>query len=144
MRRSLFALLPFAFYLTACANSYPGVDIQVAITNPFPGDAIQVGAPAVTLDAVVSNDPDKKGVVWALTVANTGCSPACGTLVATGSPSFSAVYTPPSTTPLNQSATITATSAADHRKLYAFNFTIIPTISVSITDKFSSVVAPGP
>src|SRR4029077_15170431 len=82
-----------------------------------------------------------QGVNWNLSVANTSCSPACGTLKGTLT---SAVYTPPSTIPLNQTATITARSIADNSQIFAFNFLIVPPVSVSITNKFSSQTAGGP
>lgn len=147
MPRYLLALL-FAFSLvciSGCAdavNSAPG--IEVGITNVFPNNVIQAGEAAVTLNAVVVNDKSNSGVKWTLTVANTGCSPECGTLVPSPSPSFSAVYTPPAVAPANQNATITAISAKDHRQIFAFNFTIIPPTSVSITNPFSSAIVAGP
>src|ERR1700730_8468977 len=148
MRRSLFALLTFVFcfWISGCANSAdpsgPPVSIEVIITNPFP-NGIQAGDANVTLNAVVKNDPSKRGVKWGLSVADTACSPACGTLVASASPSFSAVYTPPAVSPLNQNATITASAVADPRQVYTFNFTIIPLTSVAITNKFTSTIAGG-
>jgi hypothetical protein len=140
MRRLLAASSLLVFCLAGCAALVkPGPGIQVAITNPFQN--VQVGSAAVTLNATVANDHHRNGVAWSLTAANTACSPGCGTLVPSGSPSFSAVYTPPSTTPLNQQATISAVSAADKSQIYSFIFTIIPTISVSITNKFTATVA---
>ncbi len=145
MSRLLTLLFPFALFLAGCGNVIQaGPEIQVAIVNPFPNDSIQVGAAPYTLNATVANDSQKEGVVWSLSQANTGCSPVCGTLVPSNSPSFSAVYTPPNTTPLNQQATISAISAANHRQIYSFIFTIIPTITVSITNKFPSTVASAP
>src|SRR5215467_10521479 len=113
--------LPFAtaviWILFAGCSGSPGPKgpdpILVTISNVFANNTIQAGDAAVTLQAVVQNDPGNKGVKWSLSVANAGCSPDCGTLVASGSPSFSATYTPPATAPLNQQATITAASMAD-------------------------------
>lgn len=139
----LFAFL-LALILVGCGSSVTqGPGIVVGITNPFPSNGIQVGTPAVTLNATVTNDPRNAGVNWALTVANVACSPACGTLVPSGKPSFSAVYTPPAATPLNQQATIAAVSVADTRQDYAFTFTLIPPPTVQITNKFASVFNGG-
>jgi hypothetical protein len=151
MRRSLYALLLLgaAICSSGCGASSSviggttgGTNVTVNITNAFT-NGIQAGDAAVTLNAVVTNDKSNAGVTWSLSVANTGCSPGCGTLVASGSPSLSAVYTPPAVSPLNQNATITATSVADPRQSFAFNFSIIPLTSVAITNKFSSTIAGG-
>src|SRR5262249_59407847 len=97
----------------------------------------------VTLTASVSGDSGNGGVTWALSQANTSCSPACGTLKTSGG-SMSAVYTPPASVPLNQQATITARSNSDNRKAFVFNFQIIAAITVSIDPKFNSQTAGGP
>jgi hypothetical protein len=92
----------------------------------------------------VSGDPSNKGVKWALSVANTSCSPACGTLVpVAGSPTVSAVYTPPASPPVNGEATITARSITNDGAVFVFNFQILPPISVSITNKFTTQTAGG-
>ncbi|HTR48117.1 MAG TPA: hypothetical protein VMM16_12100 [Verrucomicrobiae bacterium] len=147
MRAFLLGLLVLvmSLSLTNCAGvAQRGSAIQVLITNVFPNHSIQAGTAPVTLTADVANDPHAKGVSWTLTVANVGCSPDCGTLVAQGSPSLSAIYTPPAKAPLNQQATITATALDDPTSQYSFLFTIIPTTSVSITNKFTTIVAGTP
>src|SRR5262249_37138817 len=114
----------------------------VNVPNAF--SEIQIGAQPVTLMATVANDSGNKGVNWDLSQANTGCSPGCGTLVPSQQdPHHSAVYTPPSTAPLNLNATITAASRIDHTQGFIFNFAIIPGISVSITNKFAATIAGG-
>src|SRR5215467_998560 len=148
MRRWSFYLAVFGLplFFAGCSGS-PGpsdAPIRVTISNVFANNSIQAGEPAVTLEAVVDNDPGKKGVKWSLSTANTGCSPGCGTLVAGDSPSFSAVYTPPASAPANQQATITAASVADPNQTFSFLFTIEALTSVAITDKFDSVVAGSP
>lgn len=146
MRRPFFALLPLfvPLWITGCGatSATSNANIVVAISNVFTNNSIQAGEPAVTLKAVVTNDNSNKGVKWSLSVANTGCSPGCGTLVPADS--LSAVYTPPAVAPVNQNATITAASAEDPRQAFSFNFTIIPLTSVTITNKFSSTIAGGP
>lgn len=137
-------IFPLIFSLIGCAGAARvGSGIEVLITNVFPNDSIQAGTAPVTLTAEVFNDSHGNGVTWSLTAANTTCSPDCGTLVPAASPHFSAVYTPPAKAPLNQQAVISAVSVDDPSKNYSFIFTIIPTTSVSITDKFSSVIAGG-
>ncbi|MBZ5501189.1 MAG: hypothetical protein LAN59_02970 [Acidobacteriia bacterium] len=144
MRRLLVTLCAFLPLLAGCSGVPADPPIQVVITNPFPSDAIQVGAAPYTLHATVTNDPQGRGVIWSLTQANTNCSPDCGTLVSTDSPSFGAIYTPPSVAPQNQQVNLSAISVANHQQLYSFIFTIIPPIAVSITNKFDSTVASGP
>jgi hypothetical protein len=131
--------LVFALFLVGCATVTPsGVNILVAVTNAF--TYAQVGKPAITLQATTTYDGSHKGVKWALTAANIACSPECGTLAPSPSPSFSAVYTPPTNTPTNQQATITAFSVADGHQDYAFTFSIVPPASVQITNKFTSIL----
>lgn len=145
MRYSLFVLL-----IVACVSVFPGCAgtpggdppaVEVLITNVFPNDAVQVGGASITLNAQVIHDRKEAGVEWTLTAANTKCSPACGTLVPVAGSKLSAVYTPPTTTPLNQQAAISAISLANPSQNYTFIFTIIPPTSVTITNKFSSVIA---
>ena len=136
------AVIAALFWLNGCSNFVPpGPGIQVAVTNGF--GAIQVGAAPVTLKAVVQNDPGNGGVKWSLSLASNDCSPGCGTLKASGSPSFSAVYTPPAAAPLNQTATITATAVDKKTEIFAFNFMIMPPISVQITNKFATQTVGG-
>jgi hypothetical protein len=125
---------------TGCGSvSTQPMAIVVNITNPFPNNSIQVGTPAVTLNATVANDPGKKGVKWQLTQAGVACEPDCGRLVPSSNPSFYAVYTPPTTTPLNQQATIAAVAVDEGTQEFAFTFTLIPPASVQITNKFTSI-----
>lgn len=143
MRRFVVALstitILLCFFLSGCGNvslSTPG--IQVAVTGGF--STTQVGANPVTLQAEVKFDPGQQGVKWSLSLANIACSPACGTLTPSASPSLSAVYTPPTAAPVNQTATISATAVDDPSQAYTFNFTIQPPIDVSITNKFATTV----
>ncbi len=117
--------------------------LAVNVTGSFA--TISAGGAPVTLTASVSGDPSSKGVKWTLSVANTGCSPACGTLVpVAASPTVSAVYTPPASPPVNSEATITARSIANDREVFVFNFRILLPIIVSITNKFTTQTAGGP
>lgn len=149
MRRLTMAFLAiFAGVLTqGCAQLVgPGQGIVVTVSNAQgavpPFSAIQVGTKPVTLTATVTNDPGHGGVRWSLSLGNLGCSPDCGMLAVSPSPSLSAVYTPPATAPQNQTATITAIAVDDSRKLFGFDFTIIPAVSVSILPpKFTTQVA---
>ena len=125
--------------LGGCANVVPaGLNIVVDVTNPF--SYAQVGKPSTTLKATVEYDGYKKGVKWALTNANVACSPVCGTLAPQGSPSFSAIYTPPANVPLNQQATIAAIAVDEKTQEYAFTFTIYPAASIMINNPFSSIL----
>lgn len=143
MKRHLSLLLSLwaLAWAGGCAHTHTpgGSPIVVAITNPF--TSVQTGTGSVTLNAAVANDGGKHGVKWELTVANQACSPTCGTLVAKGDPSFSAVYTPPTKQPLNLKATITAVSAEQQSAIYTFNFDIVPLVTVTIPNKFTSILA---
>jgi hypothetical protein len=145
MLRSFIALIVLAFLLalSGCSSSlHLSGPVVVNVTDPF--SEIQVGAAPITLMATVTNDANNRGVEWQLSVANTSCSPGCGTLVPVAqSPGSAAIYTPPATAPLNTNATITARSMLDRTQVFVFNFAIIPGISVSITNKFSTIVASG-
>lgn len=143
MRRSRLALFTIilCIFSCSCANVNPFTPrIQVIVANGF--SSIRVGASPVTLTVTVMFDPGNRGVKWSLSQANAACSPACGTLVPSGGRNLSAVYTPPATVPINQTATITATSLDDVQQTFAFNFAILPPpIAVSITNKFTTIVA---
>ena len=131
-----------ACFATGCGTSGASSGtsgILVNVTGTF--STVAAGGAPITLTATVTGGSGSLGVMWSLTVANTACSPACGTLKASN---LTAVYTPPTTVPVNQEATITARSVADNRQVFVFNFQIFPPISVKITNKFSSQTASGP
>jgi hypothetical protein len=112
----------------------------VTIANKI--TTIAAGATAVTLNASVPNDSTSSGVTWALVIGGNACSPTCGSLSA--ATSTSVTYTPPATLPAapNNAPTITATSVKDTSKSDSDGFTITaPAISVTITNKITSVVA---
>ncbi|HXM98816.1 MAG TPA: hypothetical protein VN982_10105 [Candidatus Dormibacteraeota bacterium] len=144
MRRLLkmgLLLVSSSLMLACAAVVKPGPGIMVTITNAFA--SAQAGTAPVTLKVDVANDPSNRGVRWALTLGNTGCSPSCGTLEPEPAPSFKATYTPPASAPLNQTATISAVAVADNRQSFVFNFMITPGISVKITNKFVTQTAGG-
>jgi hypothetical protein len=146
MHRSIKLLLviPLVWLMNGCAKVI-GADppnVTVNIANAF--TAIPAGSLPVTLNATIANQHHNQGVTWSLSLANTGCSPACGTIVPQASPSYSAVYKPPARVPTNQTATITATSVEDPRQVFVFNFTITASVGVVITPKFSAQFAGGP
>ena len=141
MRRflSFFALLIVTAGLSCCAGNPLPTPVQVTVTNPI--SMIQIGDAPVTLLATVDHDKHNAGVTWALNLAGVNCSPACGMLVPAASPSLTAVYTPPAAAPLNQTATITATSVAQKSQFFSFNISIVPAVVVTITDKFTTIVS---
>ena len=83
--------------------------------------------------ATVTNDPQNKGVTWAL--SGTGCSGAtCGTLSATSSASGVAItYTAPASVPTPATVTLTATSVANNTKSAPATITITASVGVSVT-----------
>lgn len=144
MKRGVAALFwaCISLIVTGCKGgspSFPASPVQVNVSGEFRFQ--QVGGAPVTLKATVMGDPNGQGVTWTLSQANVSCSPACGTLTASG---MSAVYTPPTTIPVNQQATITARSNKDSRQDFAFNFQITGAISVSVAPKFNSQTEGGP
>jgi hypothetical protein len=144
MRRilSFFALLIMIVGLSDCSGNPFANSLQVTVSNPI--SSIQAGGAPVTLTAAVAHDKGHAGVTWSLTLAGVSCAPSCGTLNPAAPPSLTAVYTPPSNAPLNQTATITVRSVADKSQIFAFNLTIIPAVVVTITDKFASIDAGAP
>jgi hypothetical protein len=129
--------LAIAVSIAGCANvNPPGPNVVVDVTNAF--SYAQIGKGAITLKATVMHDHSGLGVKWSLTNASIGCSPACGTLVPQGS--YDAVYTPPANVPVNQQATIAATSVSEDTQGFAFTFTIYAPASIQITNKFSSII----
>jgi hypothetical protein len=133
-----------SIWLSSCAGVVkPGPVLTVNVLDPF--STIQADSPPVQLTATVNNDRGNKGVKWSLSLAGNSCSPGCGTLVPanTSDLNLAATYTPPLKPPLNQTATITASSIADRSKQFAFNITITPSVVVSVSPKFSSVIAGG-
>lgn len=111
--------------------------IGVAVRGSF--SQVYAGSAPVTLTATLDDDPTNQGVVWKLSLGNASCSPDCGTLTRSNTdPKFGVQYSPPAAPPRNANATITATSAADNGAAYVFNFVILPPVSVSIVNKFTT------
>jgi hypothetical protein len=119
--------------------------IEVKIVNKI--TKILPGAAAVTLDASVKYDPNKRGVSWKIRANGAACSPACGTL--SDATATTVKYTPPASIPAapDNTPTITATSLSDSTETDFDTFTIegstLP-ISVTITNPFTSIEAGTP
>ncbi len=113
--------------------------ISVTIANKF--TTIQVASAPVTLTAQVQNDATNSGVLWTLTSDGIACSPGCGAI--SGATATSVTYTPPSTIPgvPYNAPTITAASVKDPTKSDSDAFTFTGTISVTITNKITSIAA---
>lgn len=114
-----------------------GNSISVAITNKV--TSVQAGTPAIAFTATVQNDSSNSGVTWSLTANGTPCSPVCGSL--SQASSSSVTYTPSISapaTPINQ-PTLTATSVAKTNKSDSDTFMITAALTVTITNKVSSV-----
>jgi hypothetical protein len=121
--RTVFLLaVPF---LTSCGGGGGRVStapISLSITDKIA--SIAAGAPAVTLNATVTNDSTNSGVTWTLTVGGAACSPACGSL--SGATTTSVTYTPPATAPAapNNQPTLAATSVRDSTKSDSDTFVV--------------------
>src|SRR5579872_4533771 len=114
-----------------------GNNIRVTINNKV--SSVQAGTAVISFSASVQNDSSNSGVTWSLTAGGASCSPTCGALSA--ATSTSATYTPPASagaSPNNQ-PTLTATSVAKTNKSDSDTFTVSPALTVTITNKVSTV-----
>src|SRR3984893_3525209 len=118
-------------------NGNGGNNISVSITNKV--TSAQAGTVAVVFLATVQNDSSNSGVTWSLIANGSACSPTCGAL-SLATP-IAVTYTPPSSGPAapNNQPTLSATSIAKTNKSDSDTFTITPALTVSITNKFTSV-----
>ncbi len=107
--------------LTATSVSDPTKSVPAAITVT-PAVSVSVSPTPINIQfnaiqfftAAVQNDGANAGVTWALTQSNAPCSPACGTLSVSASPSGTPIkYTGPSAVPANPAVSLTATSVTD-------------------------------
>ena len=159
------SLLLLTFVLGGCASvpsngtssRQPQVDPPPPTTNPTPQEAvsISVSPQGVSLQAggtqaftaSVANDPQNKGVAWALS----GCSGSgCGSLSSTTSASGVAVtYTAPAQLSANATITLTATSVADSTKAAASTINVTapsgppPPISLTVSPQSQTVSVKG-
>ncbi len=144
---------------TYTAPGPPPSDLQVSVTatsvaNSLAMASAAVTVPAVTVDveppgatveatmtaqftATVSNDPDNKGVTWAVSCSET----SCGTVSPTATQSGAAVtYTAPGTPPPSDlTVTLSATSVTDSTKSSSVNVTV-PAIRVSAVSPSSGLI----
>src|SRR6266404_3996360 len=114
---------PATVTLTAAsfADSNVSASAAIAIAVPAPPVKVVVSPPSQTVQisqsqaftATVQNDPQNKGVTWALN--GTGCAgSACGTLSNASSASGAPItYTAPANAPNPATVTLTATSVTD-------------------------------
>ena len=106
---------------TSVANSNVSASAAITIAVPAGKVAVVVSPPSQTVQvnhsqaftATVQNDPQNKGVTWALN--GTGCAgSACGTLSNASSASGAPItYTAPANAPNPATVTLTATSVTD-------------------------------
>ena len=131
------AILALAGCSAGAGSGGNGNNITVAITNKV--TSVQAGTAAISFSATVQNDSSNKGVTWSLTANGSSCSPTCGALSA--ATTTSVTYTPPASagaSPNNQ-PTLTATSVAKTTKSDSDTFTVSPALTVTITNKVSTV-----
>jgi hypothetical protein len=103
--------------------TFAAIAVSVA---PNPATVAEDTSPQFT--ATVSFDPSNQGVTWALTQGTppTSCSPACGTLSTTSSPSGTPItYNAPSVVPSPATVTLRASSVADPTKTRPVTFTVV-------------------
>lgn len=106
--------------------------ISIAISAT---DATVAVNTSVMFTATVQNDSSGRGVSWSLAQGGTACSPGCGSVGPTTTPSDAPVtYTAPTTVPPNPTVTLTATSVADPSKSALATLTItLPSIVISVS-----------
>jgi hypothetical protein len=103
--------------------TFAAIAVSVA---PNPATVAEDTSPQFT--ATVSFDPNSLGVSWTLTQGTPpiSCSPACGTLSATSSPSGTPItYNAPSVVPSPAAVTLTATSMSDITRSGSSRFTVV-------------------
>ena len=141
--------------IAALTITAPGAPVKVVVSPASQTVAVNH---TQAFTATVQNDPQSKGVAWALSGA--GCAGTlCGTLSNTASASGASVtYTAPANAPNLPTVTLTATSVADRKSSASANITVfaIPTdlgvtispkrggITTSQTLKFSAIVQNDP
>jgi len=143
----------------------PNADLKVTITAtsvsaPTKSQSATITVPAITLSvapssgnvtanttaqftATLNNDNANAGVGWALTQNGNPCSPACGTVAPSNTPSGQpATFSAPASLPANTAVTLTATSVTDPSKSSSATLTLVPPpigVSVSPTSAFAVV-----
>jgi len=143
---------------TYTAPPLPASDVAVTITatslaNSLATASAAVTVPAITVDtepqsatvvatktqhftATVANDPNNKGVTWAVSCSTT----SCGTLSSNATASGAAVtYTAPGLSSSDLSVTVTATSVSDTTKSSATTVTV-PAIVVQAISPVSGII----
>jgi len=122
--------------------------ITVTINDKI--SSIAPGAAAYTFEATITHDLGGRGVNWSLSANGAACAPACGSLGGQNGHMgnvWNVVYTPPASLPASPDnmPVLTAASGTDPTKTDTDAFTISqsapPLISVTITDKISSILA---
>jgi hypothetical protein len=105
---------------TATITVTPPIAVSVSPTSA----TVVLGATA-PFTATVTNDLSNLGAFWTLTQGGASCSPGCGTVSPTTTPSGSpATYTAPSTMPGSSKVTLTATSVTDITKSASATITL--------------------
>jgi hypothetical protein len=103
--------------------TFAAIAVSVA---PNPATVAEDTSPQFT--ATVSFDPSNQGVTWTLTQGTPPlpCSPACGTISSTSSPSGTPItYNAPSVVPSPAAVTLTATSMSDITRSGSSRFTVV-------------------
>ena len=127
---------------TAVADPTKSAPFTVTITPPTlisvsisATSATVAVSTSVMFTATVQNDSANGGVTWNLTQGGTACSPGCGSVAPTSTPSDAPVtYSAPATVPTNATLTLTATSVSDPSKSALATLTIVPpSIVVSVS-----------
>jgi predicted small lipoprotein YifL len=136
--------------ITAASTTSPTqtASATVTIVNPNPISITLTQAPPssleassqATVSATVTNDSQNKGVDWTVSCSGSSCGSFSPTHTASG---VTTVFTAPASVPAGNTVTIIATSTADPTKSVSASVTIVPAITITLTEAPPSTLAPS-
>jgi len=136
--------------ITAASTTDPTKTAAATLTivNPNPIAVTLTLAPPsslgalsqATVSATVANDSQNKGVDWTVSCSGSSCGSFSPAHTASGA---TTTYTAPASVPAGNTVTLTATSTADPTKSVSATVTIVPTITIALTEAPPSTMAPS-
>jgi hypothetical protein len=119
----------------------PPAPVPSASVSLSPTSASVAPSQSQLFNAVVQNDVQNKGVVWALTQSGIACSPQCGTIP--GYTTQTAVYVAPASAPSTTGLLITATSLADGTQSASAAIAVTFAIPSGVSDQWVDITKYG-
>ncbi len=136
--------------ITAASTTDPTKTISATLTivNPNPIAVTFTLAPPSSLHALsqamvsaaVANDSLSKGVDWTVSCSGSSCGSFNPAHTASGA---TTTFTGPASVPAGNTVTLTATSTADPTKSVSATVTIVPPITITLTEAPPSTLAPS-